>query len=285
MRHRQAIAILATALVLLAAWRAVLAGLGRRAEFGESNYQANRIRIERYLARPRAPQWVLLGSSLSGRLRPASFAGTPLEDIAVLGLDGSTPVLGMAVLTNRADLPRTVLLETFTFDFGWRPNDQMLLDGLHGPGMRLAQADRLFAADQRPTSLLYSWSKERRDRPAAEAGVRTNRSLMAPGPAEVPGTARPADLARLLDGVRALRARGVEVVLVDLLAGERRMPGGRTGPDTAEVVARELGLRRLDLRRAWFERGWEPGYTDARHLDGPSADAAARLLGELAGGR
>ena len=147
MRHRQAIAILVVALALLAAWRGALAWLGRAAEFGESNYQANRIRIERYLARPKAPEYVVLGSSLSGRLRPAAFAGSALSDVAVLGLDGSSPLLGIAVLAHRADLPRVALVETFAFNRGWKANDQLLLDGLAGPGMRLARADRLFAAD------------------------------------------------------------------------------------------------------------------------------------------
>ncbi|KAB2660565.1 MAG: hypothetical protein DVB31_13885 [Verrucomicrobia bacterium] len=280
MRHRQAIAILVVALALLAAWRGALAWLGRAAEFGESNYQANRIRIERYLARPKAPEYVVLGSSLSGRLRPAAFAGSALSDVAVLGLDGSSPLLGIAVLAHRADLPRVALVETFAFNRGWKANDQLLLDGLAGPGMRLARADRLFAADQRPTSLLYSWFKERRDRAGSGSGPRTNEAVRVAGPAEVPGTAAAADLSRLMEDIRALRARGVEVVLVDVLAGEKRMPGERTGPDTAALVAREFGLRRIDLRREWFARGWEPGYTDLRHLDGPSADALARLLAE-----
>lgn len=281
MRHRQALAILAVAVALLAAWRVASGWLGRGADFGESNYQANRIRIERYLARPTAPANVLVGSSLSGRLRPAAFAGTALGDIAVLGLDGSTPLLGMATLTNRADLPKLVLVETFTFDRGWKTNDQLLLDGLRGPGMRLARSDRLFAADRRPSSLLYSWFKTRRDPPGTGAVPRTNDAVRVPGSREIPGTPGVAELARLRAGIEALRARGVEVVLVDVLAGERQMPGGRTGPDTAEILANEFGLRRVDLRREWFARGWEPRYTDARHADAATADAMARLLAEV----
>jgi hypothetical protein len=278
MRHRQAIAIVAVALALLAGWRVALGWLGGAAEFGESNYQANRIRIERYLARPKAPEYVVLGSSLSGRLRASGFAGTAMSDVAVLGFDGSTPLLGMALLTNRLDLPRVALVETFLFDRGWKANDQLLLDGLSGPGMGLARADRLFAADQRPTTLLYSWMKERRDRANAGTAPRTNDAVRLPSPPETPGSAGPETLAQLREAIRALRDRGVEVILVDMLTGEKRMPGERLAPDTAELVSREFGLRRIDLRRDWFARGWEPGYTDRRHLDGASANALARLL-------
>jgi hypothetical protein len=281
MRHRPTLAILVVAVLLLAAWRVVIGVRPQPAEFGESNYQANRIRIERYLRRSRAPAWVLLGSSLSGRLPAEAFAGTALADIEVLGLDGSTPLIGMAVLTNRTDRPRVVLVETFTFNRGWKTNDQLLLDGLRSPGMTLARADPLFAAEQRPSSLLYSWLKAGRGPSVNLTSPTTNAAVRLPGPADPAGVAPAAVLDPLRAGLRAVQAAGMEVVLVDLLAGERQAPGARPGPDTAQALADELGLRRLDLRAEWFARGWVPTYTDARHLDAGSAAAAARLLAEV----
>ncbi len=284
MRHRQALTILGVALVLLAGWRGMLVRFHLRADFGESNYRANRIRIERYLQLPQAPAWVLVGSSLSGRLRSAAFANTPLADIAVLGLDGSTPLVGMVVLTNRADLPRVVLVETYTLNGGWKTNDPMLLDDLHSPGLKLARADPLFAAEQRPSSLLYSTLKEWRDPSAKGSMPRTNATAFEAAPAEPVETPRPESLAPLRSAIAALQARGVVVVLVDLLAGEQGPTPLRTQPDSAELIAQEFGLGRIDLRAEWFRRGWVPTYTDSKHLDAASADAAARLLAEVAPG-
>lgn len=275
---RQALAILATAALLSAAWT-WLAGIpGVAAEFAEHNQAANRIRIEEYLARPAAPSNVIVGSSLSGRLLASYFAGTPLADMANLGLDGSGPLVGIEVMLRRADLPETVWVETYLMGRGTTPNDRALLEGLGSAGTRLALAAPLFRASRRPSSVAYSALKRRKEGGGVEPTWTTNAAAAEPGP---PMPAPRVDLGveeRWRDVMRGLRRRNVRVVLVDLPGGETRLPGMPTEPDLAARLGRELGLERVDLRRAWLGSGRVPRYTDGLHLDAASARETARML-------
>lgn len=276
---RQALAILGMAALLGVAWMAVGRVRGWKAAFGESNYTANRIRLEEYLVRPSAPKAVLVGSSLSGRIQPEFLAGTALEDFATLGLDGSIPLVGLEALERRADVPAVVFVETYLMHRGPGPNDRVLVEGLASPGTALARHVPLVRASQRPSSLLYSSLKTRRE--GGGGVVRTNvAGVELPGEPVTVTAPDPVVLELWRARLRSLAGRGVQVVLVDLPSGEVRMPGPRAGRDTADVLAGEFGLRRVDLRKEWFSRGWSPGYTDGRHLDAASATATARMLVE-----
>jgi len=59
---RDALRILLLTAVLCAGWQGLVRVRGWKADFGESNYTANRIRLEEYLLRPAAPRHVLIGS-------------------------------------------------------------------------------------------------------------------------------------------------------------------------------------------------------------------------------
>lgn len=277
---RTALRILLATAALALAWQTLTSVLGWKAQFGESNYMANRIRLEEYLLLPAAPRNVLVGSSLSGRLLPEFFAGTSLEGFSTLGLDGSIPLVGLEALAHRADLPSTVFIETYLLEKPWSRNDQMLLDGLVSPGTALARKVPLVRASRRPSSLLYSAMKARRDGAGASVLVTNDLSVREPGPAVEVSPSDPQVVERWRGMLKSLADRGVRAVLVDLPSGEVRMPGGRTAPDLADAMVREFGLARVDLRRSWFERGWKPTYTDGRHLDGASAKATARMLAE-----
>lgn len=277
---RQALAILLTTLALALAWQGMIAVGGWRARFGESNYIANRIRLEDYLLLPSAPRHVLVGSSLSGRLLPEFFGGTALADFSTLGLDGSIPLVGLEALAQRPDLPSMVFIETYLMEKPWSANDQVLVDGLRSPGTELARRVPVTRAANRPSSILYSAVKARRDGAGAGTVVTNEPAVREPGPAVIPNAVAPAVLDRWRTMLTSLADRGVKVVLVDLPSGESRMPGPLASPDLAGVLAGEFNLARIDLRAEWFGRGWRPTYTDGRHLDAASAKATARMLAE-----
>jgi hypothetical protein len=279
---RDALRILLMTAVLCAGWQGLVSVRGLKADFGESNYTANRIRLEEYLLRPAAPRHVLIGSSLSGRLQPEFFAGTALEDFVTLGLDGSIPLVGIEALSRRPDLPEVVFIETYLMARPWKANDQVLVDGMESVGMKLAREIPLFRASHRPSSVLYNAIKQRRGLEESGGPPRTNApASILPGPAWDAAPVDPEMLARWRGVMEELRGKGIRVVLVDLPMGETTMPGERRGADLPEMLVEEFGLRRLDVAREWFRRGWLPVYTDGRHLDAGSARWTARLLVEL----
>ena len=265
------------AAVLAVGWPWVVARRGLRAEFGESNYTANRIRMEEYLVRPSAPHHVLVGSSLSGRLRESFFAGTPMADIASLGLDGSVPLVGLEVLERRRDLPEVVWVETYLMEMDGGANGRALLEGLDSVGTRWALAWGAVRASVRPSSVLYTQVKERKDGSATRPTWTTN-AVAGDGEPVTPGVTDPELENRWRRVVERFQKRGVRVMLVDLPSGEVRRPGRRTRPDLGDRLVQEFGLTRVDLREDWFGRGWVPRYTDGRHLDAASARETARML-------
>jgi hypothetical protein len=280
---RHALQILAVTAVILGLWQVCLRGFGWEARFAESNYFANRIRMEEYLFRGAAPKHVLVGSSLSGRLLPEYFAGTGLSDFATLGLDGSIPLVGLDVLGRRADLPAVVFVETYLVEKDWGANDRLLIEGLASPGTTLARHVPMARASRRPTSLMYSAVKLRKESGGGGL-IETNApDVREPGPAMEVGVPSDALVAQWRERMQALKARGVRVVFVDLPGGEVRMPGPRRAPDLVDRLVTEFGATRIDLRVEWFGRGWKPRYTDGRHLDAGSARATARLLAERVG--
>ena len=253
------------------------------AEFAEYNQAANRIRIEGYLARPSAPAHVLVGSSLSGRLLPAYFEGTPMADVATLGLDGSGSRVGIEALRRRRDWPETVWVETYLMGRETTANDRALLADMDAAGTRLAVAMPLFRASHRPSSVAYTALKRRREGRGVEPTWTTNAAAGVAGPPVEPDPVDPGVEEAWREVLEDLRRRHVRVVFVDLPAGETRRPGPRLQPDLADRLAERFGIQRVDLRERWFSRGWAPRYTDGRHLDAASARQTARWLAGAAG--
>lgn len=279
-RHH-ALQIAGLAVVLLVAWRLVLGWTGVRADFADSNYQSNLIRLEDYVGRPTPPPVVLAGSSVTGRLLPRYFADTPTPDVGNLGLDGSSALLGLEVIGAGTALPRVVLVETYLLGRPWGGNDDVLVRALDGAGVRLARADPVFRAATRPSALLYSWLKSRAP---ADAGRPAPTASTTPPPAAGGPVADPDPLPdRWRRAMVRLRDAGVRVVLVDIPLGREEGAGPPAGEDFPGRVARELGLERIDLRTALASAGVVPAYTDGLHLDVPTARRAAALLaGRLA---
>ena len=200
-----------------------------------------------------------------------------MSDIASLGLDGSVPLVGLEVLERRPDLPEVVWVETYLMEMDGGVNGRALLEGLDSVGTRLAMGWGAVRASVRPSSVLYTRVKERKDGSAIQVTWVTN-AVMEVGEPVKPGLTDPAVETRWHRVVESLQKRGVRVMLVDLPSGETRMPGKRTGLDLADRLAVKYGLTRVDLREDWFGRGWVPRYTDGRHLDAASARETARML-------
>jgi len=279
-RYRQAKAILLLAVALLLGWRGVLAVWPMRAEFGESNYQQNLLRIENYRRQLRQspggpPMAVLAGTSVAGRMLPEYFAGTGLAGIPNLGLDGTSPAFALELLLRERQVPRRVFLETYLLHKEAGGNEKLIRESLDSPGGRLAAVDPLFRTETRPSSLLYSALKRGRDAsaPGRPADNRVPYWTNAPAAGA---------MKRLEAAIRSLRDRGSEVVLVDLPVGYDWPPGPNLGEPVASELIATQKLTRLDLRADLLARGIEPHFTDRLHLDGATARAVAGVLADRA---
>ena len=276
-RRSQAGAILLGAVLVLVAWRLVLTATGWRADFGESNYQQNLLRIESLQQQVRAghpPIAVLAGTSVAGRLLPAYFEGGPLAGVVNLGLDGTSPAFALELLLREAQVPRLVLVETYLLHKGPAANEALIRNSLDSPAGHLVASDRMFHTESRPTTLLYSALKRGRD--AAATGR--------PAPPQAPywtNAPAPGAVERITRAIRELQARGATVRLVDIPVGKDWPPGPNLGEPVASQLVGDLHLSRLDCRAALQARGIEPRFTDGIHLDGPSARQVAEALGRL----
>ncbi len=270
---RQTVRILLLAAALCAGW-ALLVRVLPRPELAETNYIANRLRIEHWFLDEPATN-VIVGTSISGRLLPADFAGTPLASMANLGLDGANPDTGLALVLARPTPPAVVFLEVHRLMMAPGPNDQQLLDLVHGPGLAASRLVPLTRANWRPSTILYGWLKSRQKGGAGVAIPEGVTGSPTNGPAPVPPD--PDWVERVSRRIREVEARGTRVILL-------RLPVGRENPPTAaaasfaDEAARRLGLPLMDLFRLSTARGDTVTYTDGLHLTPSSATALAQLL-------
>jgi hypothetical protein len=77
--------------------------------------------LNRYVAGP-TPDVVLVGSSLTFRLKEAYFASPKLRNLA---LAGGSPVTGLAIVASQRSLPKIILVETNVLS---RPVDEALVE-------------------------------------------------------------------------------------------------------------------------------------------------------------
>ncbi|MCW5557047.1 MAG: hypothetical protein KIT22_04315 [Verrucomicrobiae bacterium] len=264
------IALLAA--LLCGGWWIALKFLPKPA-LAETNYEANRLREERWLLGPKAPA-ALVGTSISGRLLPDYFEGTPLAGLANLGLDGASPHTGLRLAAMRPDAVPLVLLEVQKLSMLPGPNDRQLLDLASGVGLRVSEWLPLTRAEARPSTVLYAWLKERREGGGSGADPATPRSETSTNAAaEPPLDWRP----RIRAAIDAVQQSGARVILVRLPAG-RANPADPELPNEADATAREFGLPLVDLLRLSRKEGLSMTYTDGLHLTPPSARAVSQLL-------
>lgn len=276
-RTKQTLLIVALGAALLGGWFGVCRMFGWRARLAENNYQANLIRLETFLHQPTPPA-VLIGSSMTGRLLPEYFDSTPLNGAANLGLDGSSPDLGLDVALRRKDPPALVLVEVNTLLSQTSSNDATLRQAMESFSFRLAGWMPFLRTELRLTSISYSTLKlwqDRRLTPSSSAPV----ALPPADPVATPvqlDTRATALLSRHLARLRELQSRGARVILYQLPGGSETLP---------EFVAewnRELQFPVLHLGSEMRQRGFAPAYTDGLHLTAPSAAQASRVLAEIA---
>lgn len=267
--RRQILRVATLTLLLCGAWGIALRWLPRPA-LAETNYEANRLREERWLLGPQAPA-ALVGTSISGRLLPSYFEGTPLAGLANLGLDGASPDTGLRLVALRPGGTPLVLLEVQMLAKRPGPNDRQLLDLATGFGMRVSEWVPLTRADARPSTVLYAWLKERRE--GGGPGV-------AGPPPATPTTEAAFDpdwRPRIRAALDDVRKAGARVVLV-------RIPAGRANPEDPEAAneaddtARDFGLPLVDLLRLSRKEGLPIRYTDGLHLTPASARVVSQLL-------
>ena len=111
-----------TAAVLLLACGFATARLGHGLQLPSTTTRdGSLITLNRYAKEP-IPDVVLVGSSLTFRLKEEYFATTNLRNLA---LAGGSPVTGLEIVANQPRLPRIVLVETNVLS---RATDEVLVD-------------------------------------------------------------------------------------------------------------------------------------------------------------
>lgn len=269
-RARQTLLILVFSGALLALWTMLSRALPEP-QLAESNFQANRLRLERWQLEA-TPSSVIVGTSISGRLLPAYFTGTSLASMANLGLDGASPSTALELVLRKAVVPQRVFLEIHKLDRPPDGNDELLLETAFGPSTTVARLLPVTRAASRPSTRLYAWLKERGTgggTPPTVAGdsrtFSTNAQWLAP----------------LQTQIGTLRTRGCEVILVRLPVG-RENPTDAIAPNFADALASHLGVRLIDLNRVSAQRRLPVAYTDGFHLSPGSARELAVVLAQLA---
>jgi hypothetical protein len=291
--NRQTLCIICLSALLVAGYAIFARVAPWRAKLAETNFQANLIRLQAFLFDPQ-PRAVLVGSSISGRLLPDYFDKTQLAPMANLGLDGSSALFGLDLTLTRP--PQVVIVEVNTLLKQPDANDQLLAATIHSPSFRLSGYLPILRAQSRPSSMLYSWLKLRRNNPAAispdvpPAAPPTSAFSLQPSalPHSAPTIPSPSSEAsyaatrdRLRAQIQALRTRGCHIVLVRLPAGHQSASDNQATHDFCDNLAQEFNLRQLDLGAELSSRGRPISYTDGMHLTPSSAREASRLLAEL----
>ncbi len=272
-RARQSVWILALAIVAVWAWQFASRWLPRPS-LAETNYHANRLRLEAWFLDP-VPSNVMAGSSISGRLLPGYFVGTPLAGIANLGLDGSGPLTALDCILLRATngaaaaIPQRVFLEIHRLDRANDANDRLLLEAVHDAGMKLAGAVPATRAASRPSTLAYAWLKEKRPTRGTGEPTRVGDSRRVRG--DEPW------LRSIMERTTALHRLGCKVYLVRLPVG-RENPTDPSAPNFADAVAKNTGLPLIDLQRSASASHAPIDYTDGLHLTPSSARWSATTL-------
>ncbi len=267
----QSLKILVVALVLCCLWSLVRVRLPKP-ELAETNYTANRLRIERFLERP-TPRCLIVGTSIAGRLLPSYFQGSNLENIVNLGLDGASPITGLQLALGQSKTPNLIFLEAHRLWNPIRANDNQLLSLAQGMDRAFHKTVSITRAESRPTTLLYGWLKSRQRREGGQIVEPRGAINDIQNPKSVP---IPEELVRT---IHALEVRGSKVVLLRLPVG-RENPVDPNGQDDVDQLAKELGLPTMDLYRKSLSWKDPIRYTDGLHLAHESAQRLSEALAE-----
>lgn len=236
------------------------------------------ITLSRYLREP-VPDIVLLGSSITFRLKEEYFATPGVRNLA---LAGGSPVTGLEIVANQPSLPGIILLEANVLG---RPIDAALVE-------RYSRGDTepLFF---RPVRAAVAAYEQRRHAPLTYQQVEPElRRLVAQSPSafdnrvyvdravqqfneEDPTDPAQSNAKRIGELIRMLEQRGARVFLFELPYAEP-IEGSRAAAITREIIHAAFP----DARR-WLSievnRG-ELRWADGVHLDERSAVIVAQAL-------
>ena len=178
------------------------------------------ITLNGYVNEP-IPDVVLVGSSLTFRLKEEYFATQKLRNLA---LAGGSPLTGLAIVANQSKVPRTVLVETNVLS---RSLDTALVERYSNDG----NTSSLFARPIRIAVALYeNWMHAP---PTREQAALTRARLLARDPeqfdnriyvdrafqqlnAEEPSSAARENAERIRQLTRMLEQRGARVILIEV---------------------------------------------------------------------
>ena len=243
--------------------------LHRKAEFAESNFQANLLRLGEFLHGKNPSGVVVVGSSMGARLLPSFFQQLHPSN---LSLDGSSGRTGLRFLIETKRPVRVVLVEENTITRPEGENEALLFQAVREPQMRAAGWFPFLRATYRPSSIVYSglkkWTDENCGVPASEANP------SAAAPTQIPTAdlaSRDRALHEAVELIRRLRAGGTQVLLY-------RLPMGKKQPAQSALQQALPEVAFVDVEAALAAVGHVPHYSDGMHLVAPSAQAAAEVL-------
>jgi hypothetical protein len=237
------------------------------------------ITLNRYAREP-IPEIVLVGSSLTFRLKEEYFATPRLRNLA---LAGGSPVTGLEIVVNQPGIPRLVLVEMNVLS---RQTDTALVEKYSKNG----NAEPVFFRPLRTAVAAYeNWHHAPLGH--AQASLALSRLLKEPpsdfdsriyldralrqSNAEDPTLAARANVARIEQLIVAIERRGARVLLYELPYSEP-LEGSRSAKITREIVHAKFPdpdrWLRVDFTRS------ELRWADGIHLDERSAVIVAQSI-------
>jgi hypothetical protein len=237
------------------------------------------ITLNRYVREP-VPDIVLVGSSLSFRLKEEYFATRRLRNLVVVG---GSPLTGLEIVANQPRLPRIILVEANVLS---RPPDTTLVERYS----RRADGDPLLFRPIRTAIAAYeNWLHAPLTHEQAAAALS---QLLAQPPstfdnriylesalqqqnADDPTLAVRSNISRIKQLIPAIEQRGARVLLFEVPYSEQ-IEGSRSATITREIAHAEFpdsnGWLQIDPARS------ELRWADGVHLDERSALIVAQSM-------
>ncbi len=271
-----------TATVFLATLYFCVTTFKLEAIYAESNYFRDMQRLEGFFRADRKDV-ILVGSSIAARLHPDEFEDGKLGFVN-LGLDGTVINASLTILEKEKVKPKWLLVEFSVLTFAApRTNDNLILSQQNDLNRYLWRFFPLARPSFRPSSILYSYLKKKKENDAAAEQLKKlhlsrsecNDALEMPKirPGLIVGDSNPA-LMKLVK----FKDEGVRILFVKIPSGDQY-----EAPPEFYDMAAMLKAPILDLSRLTKHKKVEMNYTDGLHLDRASAKICSMWLAEVLG--
>jgi len=277
-RYRNALEIVAVAILLLACYAIFQKLTSTSAVLLESNLQSNLARASRYLNAPRVDT-VLVGSSMTGRLLPSYFKEEGME-MFNLGLDGCHSPFGLEIILMRKDLPKRVLVETASLDHDPNANEKTVREAIQAPTFKIGRVVEAFRPENRPLSLLYWWCKQLSGR---KPGGISHPAFMIDeqkgDPTSKSATSELVENDRAIEEILVtLKKRGVDVRLFSIPHSD-----GWGMPQSGRIskISKDVGIPILEPGVEVAKRTDTLRFTDGAHLDVGSATLISQEIARM----